>query len=88
MVSPTVVVYSMDNCMYCTQAKRLLENMKVPYTEKKLGVAVTREQLLEVAPNARTAPQIVINKEVIGGYTDLVEYIENTGFNGTGNSLS
>ena len=62
--------------------------MKVPYTEKKIGVDVTREQLLEVAPNARTAPQIVINQEVIGGYTDLVEYIENTGFNGTGNSLS
>ena len=88
MVSATVVVYSKDNCAYCVQAKRLLESMRVPYTEKKIGVDVTREQLLEVAPNARTAPQIVINHEVIGGYTDLVEYIENTGFNGTGNSLS
>ena len=44
----------------------------------------TKEQLLEIAPNAKTAPQIVIHGNVVGGYDDLCEYIENTGFNGSG----
>jgi len=83
-----VVVYSKDNCPYCVQAKNLLEKMKVSYEEKKLGVNCTREELLEAIPNARTVPQIVINSHVVGGYEQLVEYVENTGFNGTGNSLS
>jgi len=50
-------------------------------------VNCTREELLEAIPNARTVPQIVINSHVVGGYEQLVEYVENTGFNGTGESL-
>ena len=58
--------------------------MGVKYNQYKIGTDITREQLLEIAPNAKTAPQIVINGTVVGGYTDLVDYIENTGFNGSG----
>ena len=83
-----VVVYSKDFCPYCTKATHLLDSLAIKYEVKKIGVDVTREQLLEVAPNARTAPQIVIGNNVIGGYEQLVSYIEDTGFNGTGNSLS
>jgi glutaredoxin len=84
MVRAAVVVYSKDHCPYCEKAKHLLDSMKVKYDVKKIGVDVTREELLEIAPNARTAPQIIINSQVIGGYEQLVEYVENTGFNGTG----
>tara|TARA_B100000902_G_scaffold257919_2_gene244152 strand:- start:1729 stop:1986 length:258 start_codon:yes stop_codon:yes gene_type:complete len=82
-----VVVYSKDNCPYCVMAKQLLKKSNIAFTEKTIGVDVTREQLLEVAPNARTAPQIIINKQVIGGYNELVSYMENTNFNGTGYTL-
>lgn len=82
-----VLVYSKPNCPYCVQAKRLLKNMHIDFTEKVVGVDATREELLEAAPNARTVPQIIINNEVIGGYNELVQYVENTGFNGTGYSL-
>ena len=33
-------------------------------------------------------PQIFIGGESIGGYDELIKYIENTGFNGTGHSNS
>jgi len=79
-----IEVYSKDNCPFCVKAKRLLEQMNINFIEKKIGVDVTREQLLEVAPQARTVPQIVINGKVIGGYDQLVEYVENYNFNGTG----
>jgi glutaredoxin len=58
--------------------------MNVRFEEARIGTDVTREELLEIAPHARTAPQIVINNKVIGGYDDLVDYIENTGWNGSG----
>ena len=80
----SVTIYTKDLCGYCDAAKSLLRKMNVRFNEAKIGTDITREELLEIAPNARTAPQIVINNKVVGGYDDLVEYIENTGWNGSG----
>tara|TARA_S200002703_G_scaffold89983_1_gene77634 strand:+ start:248 stop:496 length:249 start_codon:yes stop_codon:yes gene_type:complete len=80
----SVTIYTKDLCGYCDAAKSLLRKMNVRFNEAKIGSDITREELLEIAPNARTAPQIVINNKVVGGYDDLVEYIENTGWNGSG----
>jgi glutaredoxin len=52
-----------------------------------LGSDFDREFMLETFPNARTFPQIVINGTNIGGYNELVKYIEDNNFNGTGYSL-
>lgn len=82
-----IEVYSKPNCPYCVKAVALLNKMSLPFVEKKVGVDITREQLLEVAPNARTVPQIIIDGRVIGGYDDLTRYVEENNFNGTGFSL-
>ena len=71
-----VEVYSKDNCAYCTKAKILLETRHMEFIERKIGVDVTREQLLEIAPHARTVPQIVIDGTVIGGYDQLTQYLK------------
>ena len=68
-------------------ARALLDKIGVDYTTRTLGKDLTREELLEIAPQARTMPQIIINNQVIGGYNQLNTYIENTGFNGTGYTL-
>ena len=83
----TVIMYSKPNCPYCVKAKRLFEMRNIEFVERTVGVDTTREELLEAAPNARTVPQIFINGENIGGYDQLVVYMEDTGFNGTGYSL-
>ena len=83
----TVEVLSKPLCPYCDKAKALLTRMNIPFTTRTLGEDLTREELLEISPTARTMPQIIINSEVIGGYDQLNTYIENTGFNGTGWSL-
>ena len=80
----SVIIYTRDLCGYCDAAKELLTRMRVPFNEAKIGTDITREELLEVAPNAKTVPQIVIQHKVIGGYDDLCAYIENTGWNGSG----
>jgi len=65
------IIWSRDNCPYCIQAKTLLEQKGIEYEERKIGEGYTREDLLEVAPRARTVPQIFLDGELIGGFTEL-----------------
>ena len=75
-------IYSKENCPYCTRAKTLLDKIGIPYDENLIGQpgskglkenqsGATRGELLEKAPNTRTVPQIWIDGEHIGGYTEL-----------------
>ena len=68
-----VILYTKDNCSYCTNAKLLLTSKGMSYTEYKLGEDFTRETLLEMFPSAKTFPVIVIDGFNIGGYVQLKE---------------
>jgi len=65
------IVWTKDACPYCVQAKALLEQQGIEYEEKKIGVDYTREQLLEAVPTARTVPQIFLDDQLVGGFTEL-----------------
>jgi glutaredoxin 3 len=65
------VVWSKDACPFCVQAKALLEKRGIEYEERNVSTDWTREQLLEAVPNARTLPQIFLDDQHIGGFTDL-----------------
>jgi len=82
-----VVVWSKDGCSFCQKAMTVLDNYNVNYEVRKIGTEWTKEDLLEAIPDAKSLPQIVINGDLIGGYSKLVEYIENTSYNGTGHTL-
>ena len=64
-------VWSKDNCPFCDQAKRLLDLKGIAYEERKIGHGYSREDLLEAVPNARTVPQIFLDEELVGGFTEL-----------------
>ena len=70
-----VEIYSKPDCPYCSKAKQLLTTMNIPFTEQKLGVDFTREIILEKFPHAKSYPVIVLDGFHIGGYTQLVEKI-------------
>jgi len=74
----TAIVWSKDNCAFCDQAKALLEQRNIAYEERKIGHGYTREDLLEAVPTARTVPQIFVNNNHVGGFTELRKYIEET----------
>jgi glutaredoxin 3 len=74
----TAIVWSKYNCPYCDQAKALLTQRGIKYEERKIGDGYSREELLEAVPNARTVPQIFINNQLIGGFTELRDHLENT----------
>lgn len=65
------IVWSKYQCPYCDQAKALLNSKGIQFEERKIGDGWTREDLLEAVPTARTVPQIFINDELIGGFTEL-----------------
>lgn len=72
------IVWSKYNCPYCDQAKALLKQKGIAFEEKKIGDGYTREDLLEAVPTARTVPQIFLNGKLIGGFTELRQYLEET----------
>jgi glutaredoxin 3 len=66
------IVWSKDQCPYCLQAKALLESRGVEYEERNIMHGTwTKEQLLEAVPTARTLPQIFLDEEYVGGFTEL-----------------
>jgi glutaredoxin len=70
------IVWSKDNCPYCDQAKGLLKMKSIEFEERKIGHGYTREDLLEAVPTARTVPQIFLDDELIGGFTELKKYLQ------------
>ena len=70
------VVWSKYQCSYCDQAKALLTQKGYTIEERKIGDGYTKEDLLEAVPTARTVPQIFINEELIGGFTELKQHLE------------
>ena len=65
------IVWSKYHCPYCDQAKALLKQKGIPFEERKIGDGYTKEELLEAIPSARTVPQIILNGELVGGFTEL-----------------
>jgi glutaredoxin 3 len=75
------IVWSKYHCPYCDQAKALLSRKGIKFEERKIGDGWSKEELLEAIPTARTVPQILLNGELIGGFTELKKYLEEQNVN-------
>ena len=82
-----IEIYGKPQCPFCDKAKNLCETRGYNYTYKSLGTDYTRDELLEMFPNARTVPQIVVNGAKIGGWDKFQDYLEETNYTGTGHTL-
>ena len=74
------IIYSKPSCGYCLQAKQLLEQNKLEFEYLQLGTHYDLDELMKLAPNAKSFPQIFVvdengNKELVGGFNNLVEYL-------------
>jgi glutaredoxin 3 len=68
----TIEVYSSATCPYCVLAKQLLERKNLSFEEIRVDLCPEKkEEMLSRANGQRTVPQIFINGQHIGGYTDL-----------------
>ena len=65
------IVWSKNQCPYCDQAKNLLESRGIEYEERNINDGWDKEDLLAAVPTARTVPQIFLDEELVGGFTEL-----------------
>jgi len=57
-------------------AKQYFDSKNIEYSLHDVENAETFKELLNRNPSARTMPQIFINDKLIGGYTDLLEWLK------------
>lgn len=75
-----IEIYTKDKCTYCIQAKKLIESKGWSYTENYIDDS-TRDLLIEelttrIGSTPRTVPQIFIDDQLVGGYTELVKWVK------------
>lgn len=67
-------ITSGENCRYCTAAKERLDAMNLPWRENLLDAPEKKHAFIEAG--FKTVPQIWHNGNHIGGYTELIKYLE------------
>ncbi len=67
-------LYTTGYCPYCVRAKDLLKSKNIEFEEINLDGKDDERQALVKKTGMRTVPQIFMNEELIGGYTELAEW--------------
>lgn len=73
-INADIIIYTKDNCPYCTYAKQLLEEKGANY--KEIAIDQDTDESKKAmdfmsSKELKTVPQIMINNKLIGGYDDL-----------------
>jgi glutaredoxin len=69
-------VYGKENCIYCVKAKELLTSMALPFEYHDVMKDIEqRSIMLGKLTNVKTLPQIFVNDDHIGGYSELATSI-------------
>tara|TARA_B100000945_G_scaffold319997_1_gene328726 strand:+ start:1378 stop:1611 length:234 start_codon:yes stop_codon:yes gene_type:complete len=76
MMFKNVEIYSKSNCIFCDKAKSYFSQNDIEFVEHNVEISEVFESLMKRNPNARTMPQIFIDDQLIGGYTDLIEWLD------------
>ena len=69
-----IEIYTTQTCPFCIKAKRLLQMLKLDYTEHDVSESfdgMCAELAEKFNRSISTVPQIIINDKYVGGYTDL-----------------
>lgn len=69
-----IEIYTSATCPYCVKAKKLLQMLKLEYIEHNIDNDFDKmcsELSGKYNKQIQTVPQIIINENYIGGYSDL-----------------
>lgn len=66
-----IKVYTKRRCSFCTAAKHWLAQRQYTYEEVSLDDPIIKESFVNEYPNLRTVPQIFVDGENIGGFSEL-----------------
>jgi glutaredoxin 3 len=69
-----VKVFSTGICPICEKTKSLLNKWGIPFDEARIDTDMAaRREFTQITNGARTVPQIAIDGQWIGGFTELTE---------------
>jgi glutaredoxin len=71
-------IYTKDDCPWCDKAKNLLRSFNLNYIEYKLGDNLLREEFIDQFGDNSTFPKIFHDDDLIGGYSDLINWFRET----------
>lgn len=77
---PIVEVYGTKVCPFCVQAKKLVNHKDWELKEYKVdeSTELREEMQLRAGKPVKTVPQIFVNSQYVGGYTDFVNFLDTT----------
>lgn len=73
-------IYTSSSCPYCIKAKKLLSTLGLDYVEHNVDDAfeeMAKELSEKFNKTIMTVPQIIVNNNYVGGYTDLEAMYKN-----------
>ncbi len=68
-----LTLYSTDACSFCVRAKRLLDARGLEYEDINLARDPDGRSALASLTGMMSFPQILVDDELVGGYTELAE---------------
>lgn len=71
MLMQDIEIFTGPGCAHCEQAKQLLQQKGLAYTERDLSDAAVMAEFRKRLPRARALPQIFAAGEHLGGLEDL-----------------
>ncbi|TYT62838.1 glutaredoxin 3 [Natrialba swarupiae] len=76
---PRVEIYTKENCPYCDKAKDLFDSKGIEYEEYNVtGDEQLFSEMVDRAEGRKTAPEVFVDDELIGGWDDT-SALEETG---------
>lgn len=72
-----VLIYSKRQCPACTKSKALLDMKGISYRESIIGEDILREDFVELFPEQKSVPLIIIDGVKVGNYEQLREHLDN-----------
>lgn len=70
-------VYTMTTCVYCDEAKKLLESHNIDYDEVIVNETISIHDFIAKFPNTRSVPVVTLEDKNIFGYNALMEELSN-----------
>lgn len=70
-INANVTIYTTSYCGFCTRAKRLLAQKNVAFKEVDVEERPDLRAWLIKASGQRTVPQVFINGQSVGGFSDI-----------------